>query len=65
MATSSSSAQGKAPESKRDLSSPEGVLRSLVAVASTAGGTVLVGLEARTRQVRDVRRLISKNVWPP
>jgi ATP-dependent DNA helicase RecG len=46
--------EGKTLEFKRDLSSPEGVLRSLVAFANTAGGTVLVGVEDRTRHVRGV-----------
>lgn len=47
--------EGKTLEFKRDLSSPDGVLRSLVAFANTSGGTVLVGVEDRTRHVRGVR----------
>ncbi|MEP7310687.1 MAG: helix-turn-helix domain-containing protein [Acidobacteriota bacterium] len=47
--------EGKTLEFKRDLSSPEGVLRSLVAFANTSGGTVLVGVEDRTRHVRGVQ----------
>lgn len=46
--------EGKTLEFKRDLSSPDGVLRSLVAFANTSGGTVLVGVEDRTRHVRGV-----------
>ena len=46
--------EGKTLEFKRDLSSPEGVLRSLVAFANTSGGTVLVGVEDWTRHVRGV-----------
>jgi predicted HTH transcriptional regulator len=46
--------EGKTLEFKRDLSSPDGVLRSLVAFANTAGGTLLVGVEDRTRHVRGV-----------
>jgi schlafen family protein len=42
-------------EFKRDLSSLEGVLRSLVAFANTAGGTVIVSVEDRTRHVRGVK----------
>lgn len=42
----------KTLEFKRDLSSPDGVLRSVVAFANTAGGTLLVGVEDRTRHVR-------------
>jgi len=41
-------------EFKRDLSSPEGVLKTLFAFANTAGGTLLVGVEDRTRNVRGV-----------
>ena len=47
-------AEGKTLEFKRDLSSPEGVLKSLVAFANTAGGTLLVGVEDRTRNGRGV-----------
>lgn len=46
--------EGKTLEFKRDLSSPDGVLKTLVAFANTAGGTVLVGVEDRTRNVRGV-----------
>ncbi len=47
--------EGKTLEFKRDLSSPEGVLRTLVAFANTAGGTLLIGVEDTTRHVRGVR----------
>jgi predicted HTH transcriptional regulator len=66
--------EGKTLEFKRDLSSPEGVLRSLVAFANTAGGTLIVGVEDRTRHVRGVNEpldleerlasLISDNIAP-
>jgi len=46
--------EGKTLEFKRDLSSPRGVLRSLVAFANTAGGILLVGVEDDTRTVRGV-----------
>ena len=46
--------EGKTLEFKRDLSSPDGVLKTLVAFANTAGGTLLVGVEDRTRHVRGV-----------
>ncbi len=46
--------EGKTLEYKRDLSSPEGVLRSIVAFANTAGGVVLVGVESRSRRVLGV-----------
>lgn len=46
--------EGKTLEFKRDLSSPQGLLRSIVAFANTAGGTLLVGVEDGTRRVRGV-----------
>lgn len=46
--------EGKTLEFKRDLSSADGVLRTIVAFANTSGGTVLVGVEDRTRHVRGV-----------
>ncbi len=46
--------EGKTLEFKRDLSSPEGLLRTVVAFANTAGGTILVGVEDGTRHVRGV-----------
>ena len=46
--------EGKTLEFKRDVSSPEGLLRTVVAFANTAGGTVLVGVEDGTRHVRGV-----------
>ena len=35
--------EGKTLEFKRDLSSPKPVLRTLVAFANTAGGTLIIG----------------------
>ncbi len=46
--------EGKTLEFKRDLSSPDGVLKAIVAFANTAGGTLLIGVEDRTRSVRGV-----------
>lgn len=46
--------EGKTLEFKRDLSSPKGLLRTLVAFANTAGGTVLIGVEDVTAHVRGV-----------
>jgi predicted HTH transcriptional regulator len=46
--------EGKTLEFKRDLASPDGVLRTIVAFANTSGGTLLVGVEDRTRHVRGV-----------
>ena len=44
--------EGKNLEFKRDLSSPEGFLRTVVAFANTVGGTALIGVEDRTGHVR-------------
>jgi len=46
--------EGKTLEFKRDLSSPEGALRTIVAFANSAGGTLLVGVEDKSRHVRGV-----------
>ncbi len=46
--------EGKTLEFKRDLSSPDGLLRSAVAFANTAGGTILVGVEDGSRNVLGV-----------
>lgn len=46
--------EGKTLEFKRDLSGPEGALKTIVAFANTAGGTLLVGVEDKTGQVRGV-----------
>lgn len=43
--------EGKTLEFKRNLDSPQGVLRALVAFANTAGGTLLIGVEDGTRAV--------------
>lgn len=46
--------EGKTLEFKRDLSSPAGVLRTVVAFANTSGGIVLIGVDDGTRAVRGV-----------
>lgn len=46
--------EGETLELKRDLSSPDGALKTIVAFANTSGGTLLVGVEDRTRHVRGV-----------
>lgn len=46
--------EGKTLEFKRDLSSPIGALKTIVAFANTAGGTLLLGVEDRTGHVRGV-----------
>ena len=66
--------EGKTLEFKRDLSSPEGIIRTIVAFANTAGGVILLGVEDATRHVRGVAKplameerlanLISDNILP-
>ena len=46
--------EGKTLEFKRDLSSPEGLVKTIIAFANGAGGTILVGVEDRTRRIRGV-----------
>ncbi|MGH9896585.1 MAG: AlbA family DNA-binding domain-containing protein, partial [bacterium] len=46
--------EGKTLEFKRDLSSPRGVIKSIVAFANTSGGILLIGVEDGTRNVRGV-----------
>lgn len=46
--------EGKTLEFKRDLSSPEGILKTLVAFANTAGGTIVIGVEDGSKNVRGV-----------
>lgn len=46
--------ESKTLEFKRDLSSPTGALRAIVAFANTAGGVLLLGVEDTTRHVRGV-----------
>ena len=46
-----SSPESKTVEFKRDLTSPDGVLRSIAAFANSAGGVLVVGVEDGTRRV--------------
>jgi len=46
--------EGKRLEFKRELSGPDGVLKTVVAFANTAGGTLLLGVEDRTGHVRGI-----------
>lgn len=39
------SPEGKTLEFKRDISSPDGIIRSVVAFANTAGGTIIIGVK--------------------
>jgi ATP-dependent DNA helicase RecG len=46
--------EDKTLEFKRDLSSPENLIRTIVAFSNGAGGTLLIGVDDRTRQVRGI-----------
>ena len=50
--------EGKDQEFKQDLSSPDSVLRSIIAFANTSGGTVLIGVEDKTRRVRGLKDVL-------
>ena len=47
--------EGKTLEFKRDLSSPHRILRTIVAFANTSGGTLLIGVDDTTHDVRGVQ----------
>ena len=51
--------EGKTLEFKRDLSSPRGIVRTVVAFANTAGGVLLVGVEDKTGFVRGVADVLT------
>lgn len=46
--------EGKTIEFKRELSAPEGALKTIVAFANSAAGTLLVGVEDKSDHVRGV-----------
>jgi predicted HTH transcriptional regulator len=46
--------ESKTLEFKRDVSSPENIIRTVVAFANGAGGTILIGVDDRTRSVRGI-----------
>ncbi len=46
--------EGKTLEFKRDLSSPDGVIKTVIAFANTSGGILLIGVEDSSRRVRGV-----------
>lgn len=48
--------EGKTLEFKRDLTSPRGALRTIVAFANSAGGRLVIGVEDRTHDVVGVDR---------
>ena len=42
--------EGKTLEFKRDLSSPEGILKAVVVFANTSGGVIVLGVEDGTKR---------------
>jgi ATP-dependent DNA helicase RecG len=52
--------EGKTLEFKRDLSSPEGVLKAVVAFANTSGGVIVLGVEDRTKKVTGIRDVLAE-----
>lgn len=46
--------EGKTLEFKRDLSSPENVLRTIVSFANTSGGVLIVGVEDNTKKISGI-----------
>src|SRR5882757_8621372 len=66
--------EGKTLEIKRDLSSPDRAMHSIIAFANTAGGTIVVGIDDDTKQVRGLAdplkeadrlaNLVSDNIVP-
>jgi ATP-dependent DNA helicase RecG len=52
--------EGKTLEVKRGLSSPEGVLKALVAFANTSGGILLLGVEDDTKKVRGIHDVLAE-----
>lgn len=52
--------EGKTLEFKRDLSSPEGVLKAIVAFANTSGGILLLGVENGTKRVTGIRDVLAE-----
>jgi len=52
--------EGKTLECKRDLSSPEGILKTPVAFANTAGGVVFIGVEDESKHVRGVPDVLAE-----
>jgi hypothetical protein len=55
-----SRSEGKTLEFKRDLSSPEGALKTIVAFANTSGGALLIGIEDGAKGVKGVPDILKE-----
>jgi len=47
--------EGKTLEFKRDLSSHEKILRTVIAFSNTAGGTLIIGVENKSKHICGVK----------
>ncbi len=52
--------EGKTLEFKRDLSSPDGVLKAIVAFANTSGGVLVLGVEDGTKRVKGFPNILAE-----
>jgi ATP-dependent DNA helicase RecG len=52
--------EGKTLEFKRDMSSPEGILRTAVAFANTSGGRIVIGVEDKTKRVAGIANILAE-----
>jgi ATP-dependent DNA helicase RecG len=52
--------EGKTLEFKRDLSSPDGILKTIVAFANTSGGVIVLGVEDGTKRVKGIRDVLAE-----
>ena len=52
--------EGKTLEFKRDLSSPEGALKAIVAFANTSGGTLVIGVEDGAKGVKGIPDVLTE-----
>ena len=52
--------EGKTLEFKRDLSSPDGALKAIVAFANTSGGVLLLGVEDGSNRVKGIPNILAE-----
>jgi ATP-dependent DNA helicase RecG len=52
--------EGKTLEFKRDLSSPDGVLKAIVTFANTSGGVLVLGVEDGTKRVKGIPNILAE-----